>query len=62
MRVQQYDIDNQILEERNTEIKQLEGELQGLNEMFVDIAQVMKNKRVKVEIDDKRARRRYNYH
>ncbi len=35
-----YNVDYAIIHERNEDIKQLENELKGLNEMFVDISTV----------------------
>jgi len=39
---QSYNVDKSIIEERDTNIKFLESEMKGLNEMFVDIATMIK--------------------
>jgi len=42
LQYQSYNVDHAIIEERDNEMKFLENELHGLNEMFVDIAQMIK--------------------
>jgi t-SNARE complex subunit (syntaxin) len=47
--VESYNVDTAIIEERNEEFKYLENELRGLNEMFVDIAVMIKDQGTMVD-------------